>query len=123
MSKKEIITRFGVMRDLSDLEGGIEDTIKMLLDLKTVAESQGFTNISLYLDVDNYSYSGGRVFDSWYIMGNRLETDEEYDKRMKREERIKQDNKNAAQVKLNKERREYERLKKKFENTVTQGDF
>lgn len=49
------------------------------------------------------------------IRGERWETDKEYDKRLKQQERSKVQNEKDKIAKLENERKQYERLKKKFE--------
>lgn len=67
--------------------------------------------------VNCYEYYGGMDWD-YYITGYRLETDDEYNKRLEKNLKIKQASKDRAiKEKKAKEARdlaEYERLRKKF---------
>ena len=60
-----------------------------------------------------YGYEGG--FDL-LILYDRPETDKEYELRIKKEEKEKQDRKRKEVIKKEKELKELERLKKKYEN-------
>ena len=60
-----------------------------------------------------YGYEGG--FDL-LILYDRPETDEEYELRINKEEKEKQDRKLKEAIKKEKELKELERLKKKYEN-------
>lgn len=50
----------------------------------------------------------------WYIKGYRLETDKEYNKRMKDLEKASKFKKKMKEDKEERDKKEYERLKKKF---------
>ena len=83
MDKQVIRVPFGCTRDVCDLEGNLDNTLVLLSGIKAAAESQGYTNLSICFD----------HFESVYFMGDRLETDQEYARRVKREERMKQEEK------------------------------
>jgi len=94
------------------IEGPIEDVIKMLQDIKAEAEAKGFFDI--YVDIHTYIDCHCEEVDI-NIEGSRYETQEEVQKRLKKSLSAK---KSAARRKKNKEekeRKEYERLKAKFE--------
>ena len=82
-----------------DLEGDLKDTIMMLCRLL----SNGFSRIDY-----EYDYTDTK---KWVAYKYREETDEEYEKRIKKEEKEKQE-------KLESEKRLYEQLKKKFEKEM-----
>jgi len=68
------------------------------------------THVNLYLDTDQ-DYDFGQIV----IRGSRLETDKEYEKRIKAEESRFQKEKDRHKTQEEKDRATYERLKKKFE--------
>lgn len=89
--------------DLEEEMGPIGDFIKSLKAIKAKLESEGWTNLSL------------NVYHFWdscevQLLGDRPETDEEYNKRKKAE----QAKAKRREKKLEKERATYERLKEKF---------
>ena len=55
------------------------------------------------------------AFDIVAVYEERLENDEEYDARLKKEAKRKENEKKTEQKTLESERKEYERLKRKFE--------
>ncbi len=67
----------------------------------------------VYFDIQSYGYDGGKEL---YMYERRLETDKEYDKRLAEEKKVKAKAKDAKALKEAKERAEFMRLKKKFEN-------
>lgn len=56
-------------------------------------------------------YCYGEIQDGIYLTYKRVETDKEYEKRLEKEQKVKEKQKK----KEDSERRQYERLKKKFE--------
>ena len=85
----------------------IADTFTACLEKQKSGE---YTDLSVESDLyDN----------SWEIVGYRLETDAEYNKRQKQFERVREMNiKNKERTRIaneKRDRKEYERLKKKFE--------
>lgn len=89
----------------SYMDGSIEELIEVLIDRKKDAEEAGLKNISVELSID-YDYEDTEA--SVYLKGERLETDKEHESRIKFKEKCKR-------VAEEKERKEYERLKGKFE--------
>lgn len=67
-----------------------------------------------YIDKDYYGYDGGYDLQLYF---KRIETDKEYNKRLKDEERKKKKEQDAKLKKEEREKREFERLKKKFEGS------
>jgi hypothetical protein len=65
---------------------------------------------TLYFDVDTDNFEYGESFPVINLYGKRDETDEEYQKRLREEEGIKE-------RKKEKRRMEYEKLKKEFEES------
>jgi len=82
-----------------DLVGLIDSVIGRLQEVQKTAESMGFNNICL----DVFSYEGISV----EITGDRYETDVEIKKRLLKSKKIKQS-------KIDREYKEYNRLKAKF---------
>ena len=90
-----------------DLGGNIQDAIDILQDTKSEVLSQGYHNVLIFENYNRYE-----------IYGERFETDEEYQERLKKEKKQKAiKTRNDLIRKKNKDekdRKEYERLKKKF---------
>lgn len=73
------------------------------------AMQRGFSKMHLSISVyDGYA-------DSVEAVGERLETDKEYEKRLSIEKKQAEKTKKTKEAKLARERAQYERLKKKFE--------
>jgi hypothetical protein len=91
------------------VEGSFDEVIKRINELRTQHEGAGvFTNIRFeYVGVDYGPYS--ETTDKQYLglVGDRLETDEEFEKRVKLE-------REREVFVLERERQEFERLSKKF---------
>ena len=87
--------------------------INMLQSIKYLEDSGECTDISIEVSEESH-------YDrSWHLVGYRLETDAEYNKRKKAENKLAEaSNKrkiNEKKKKEENERKEYERLKNKFE--------
>ena len=99
-----------------NLDGSIEGAIKDLQKKKKELEDKGYFDINIECE-DYYDYGDSCARIS--MDANRLETDEEYDKRMERDKgRAAAAAKAAATRAKNKEAKEleiYEKLRKKFE--------
>ena len=110
--KKKILNRqtFGFSHNYYDLDGKMEDVIKKLNTYLLEAEAAGYSNIKM-------DWSSGYSSDdvSWSVVGDREETDKEYESRIQLEERWAKQRKKDKVSKEERERKEYERLKKKFE--------
>ena len=92
-----------------DFDGSIDKIISMLLVIKKENEANDWTNIRITWESDwdnNYYYN---------ILGDRLENDVEFNNRIRAEEKAKADKKEEAKKLAEKELKEYERLKAKFE--------
>lgn len=86
-------------------------------DLKETEEA-ALEEVKSYSYPPEYEFIGLRIIDGhrqghYYIEARYQETDEAYKKRLKKEKSFA---KELKQRELEKEREEYERLKKKFEN-------
>lgn len=85
---------------------------------KIKKEYPNFDEYFFHTEIDE-GYCGDIPILDCYFTGKRLETDEEYNKRLEKEEqKKKRDKENARKSKLKQEeieRKQYERLKKKFE--------
>lgn len=106
MTKKLVKIRLEDIKDI--FEGNIDEIVERLIKVKNSYESQGFTNLQAIVE-HSYDYYDIDLY------GERLETDAEYQKRLKIEARERDAKAYAKRKKEEKERREYERLKKKFE--------
>jgi len=104
-----------------ELEGTFVSVIKKLEKIRDDWTDKGYKNIRLEHDIE---YDYGDVQDNYiYMYGQRMETQEEADKREKaaakaRESR-KKSKKKAAARKLEEEKKTYLRLKKKFEGETS----
>lgn len=105
------------LRDL-DFEGSLDDTIIYLTGLKE--EYKNVENLCIEADdvISTGSYDS-EVGYKYFLRGTEEETDAEYDKRIKmlelQKEREKARKEGIKRNKENKDREEYERLRKKFE--------
>jgi hypothetical protein len=108
--KLEITERIDSL-SLCDIEGDLDDVVVKLLSYKS---KPGFNKIWIGTDKEcNYD---DHPYYNLVISGTRLETDEEFEKRKKL---IEREQKRLAAIKKSKEEkdlRDYERLKAKFEN-------
>lgn len=99
---------------LYDLEGSIESAIEYLQNI-WVNLSNGTNKINLSVETEYGYYDGDRDSQHFVVYTSRLETDEEYEKRMSldKKARIKK-----LQEKVTKEKAEYDtylKLKEKFD--------
>lgn len=78
-------------------DGNLDDLIEELVSIRNRYSLQGFSNLRLDADYD--------LIGLW---GDRLETDAQYEKRIKDEE-------NRKNKQLERERKKYEELGRKFE--------
>lgn len=88
----------------TDFTGTIDEICARLKDKEVLFKEKGFENISIEIQ---YDYSGD-YFEFW---GDRIETDKEYEARLKREQKAIE----RQEKKLAKEKEKYEKLKAKFE--------
>jgi hypothetical protein len=109
---KKVLTNqiYGNNHSYYYFEGDMTEIIHNLTKLYVEAQAAGFSNIRI-------SWSSGYSSDDieWCIRGDRIETDREYDARIKMEKRIAGQRKKDQLNREQQERKEYERLKKKFE--------
>ena len=99
--------------DDAEFEGSIDTIIDTLQSLKEDFKDKNYNY--LWLDKET-SYGYYNDMDvSYTLYGSRKETDKEYDARMAKNKKALNVVKINKQKKLEKERKEYERLKKKFE--------
>ena len=82
-----------------EFDNTVDDMIRSLQTYKERYESQGYTNLTI--EEDDNEYPNRSIYDS------RLETNKEYDRRIKKEQRERAKNR---RVKLEKEEREKEEL-------------
>lgn len=100
---REIITQ--TLRTLNDLEG-----MKVSELVRIVDENENYFNVRF--QGDYYGHDGAC---DWSIVGDRYEDDREYENRLEIIAQLAADKKKAKKTRLERERAEYERLKKKFE--------
>lgn len=98
-------------RTVQDTAFNLDDnsSIERILVAYDEASQRGFSKMRLNISV----YDG--YVDSVEVTGERLETDEEYERRLLYEKKQAAKIKKAKEAKLAYERTQYERLKKKFE--------
>lgn len=89
-------------------DGNIEEAIVALQEIKRISEEQGFTQIGLDLNNCESDY-----FDVT-IKGVRLETDKEFNKRLKQEKKDRERKKKLTEFNLEKEKEMLRRLKRKY---------
>lgn len=101
----------------SDLCGKIDDIINKFVSYKT--KNPNLTNIFVDTDYESDGYGDDDRYCYINITGTRLETDEEFNKRKeilkKASEKAKEQERLKKIAKEERERKEFERLKAKFE--------
>ena len=110
------------MRDRKEVTEVIDNHVSIhdIIDGKTPDEviqvmekyKQVWQGCKIKFAVEYYGYDGGLKFQ---LLETRLETDQEYTRRMKVEEKQAQKEQAARAKKEQQELKEYQRLKKKFE--------
>jgi hypothetical protein len=90
-------------------DDGIDNLINSLQTAKEVEKSGEWTDLL----VDWYSDDDYQTAE-WHIKGYRLETDKEYNQRMKDLEKVAKFKKKMKEDREERDKKEYERLKKKF---------
>ena len=111
MSEKIRVNKHICNFSISDLDGLIEASIQFLKNVRDEAENKGFDTISI--DVNN---DGDDVYCS--VSGFRLETDKEFDTRVRREAKVQaQESTKRARLELQ-ERQQLTRLLLKYGNEV-----
>lgn len=114
MTKRILISqKYGIARSYHALSGEMESVIRNMMTMLNDAKSAGYSNIKISW---NEGYSSDDI--EWCIFGDRLETDQEYNKRIAAEKRLAKSKKDEKLLEEQKERKEYERLKKKFEDKI-----
>lgn len=93
---------------IDSINGSLNEIIKFLMERKSFYTSLGYKNIEIQ---SSYSEMYGVEFQFY---GDRPETDEEMNNRIKFEERKKKKSEKVKQSKLDRDKKEFERLKKKF---------
>lgn len=89
-------------------DGSIDRSISTLQEIKRKSEEQGFTQIGLNLNNSESDYFNVN------IRGSRLETDKEFEGRLKQEKRVRDKNKKQKELMLEKEKEMLRRLKRKY---------
>ena len=100
-----------------ELEGDLNKTIENLTNMSKTYP--GYHRFELEQDYDDYDY-GYNVIVLW---GYRWETDKELASRLEKAKKRKERDAQKKAQKLDKEREEYERLKKKFESPKPFGNY
>jgi hypothetical protein len=90
-------------------DDGIDNLINSLQAAKEAEKSGEWTGLL----VSWYSYDDYTSVE-WHIKGYRLETDKEYNQRMKDLEKVAKFKKKMKEDREERDKKEYERLKKKF---------
>ena len=96
------------------IEDNSIESLRYLCENAIAAENSGEWH-GLHIDKEwSFGYDEYRDCEI-VIRGQRWETDKEYDKRLKQQKRLKERSEKDKIEKLENERKEYQRLKKKFE--------
>lgn len=93
------------------IEDNSIESLKYLCENAVAAENSGEWH-GLHIEKE---WSSCNTYCEIVIKGQRWETDKEYDKRLKQQKRLKEQSEKDKIAKLENERKQYERLKKKFE--------
>ena len=97
------------------LEGPIDEALKSLINAKAQWEQLGYTDIVIETESDyDYGSSGCGDYYETVVYGKLLETDKEFEKRCKLEDKAEEAKKYLKKVSQSEERLLYERLKKKY---------
>jgi hypothetical protein len=112
-NQPKLVTVMLATFDSDDFGGPIEQVINMLRE-----HEEKFSNhLNIRIDVEyDCSWQGGITNIEYMLYGDRLETDAELAKRLKKEEKEGQKKKEAQQKIEERERKQYEKLKKKYSN-------
>jgi hypothetical protein len=107
--RKEVTVTIESCVSLCDILDGLtpDGVIRKMEEFKEVYQDR-----KIKFDVQYYGHDGGVEI---VLQETRLETDKEYDRRIKAEQKEEERLKAAMAKTDEKERKEYERLKKKFE--------
>lgn len=97
---------------ISDFEGQLDEIIDHFDKLRG-AFTKKYSNLRFVLEFEQYF--DGSTDDLLVFYGDRLETDREFEKRVKESQKAKQKKKDRQVKKESKERALYGRLKKKYE--------
>jgi hypothetical protein len=101
---RELIRCFGAY----DLDGMSMD------ELSEWAQSQKSEKYScVYINVESYGHDGGVDFS---LMGERMESDAEYEKRVEAHRKDRAEEKRRKEAKKDREYKEFLRLREKFED-------
>lgn len=88
---------------------GLDNLINSLQAAKEAEKSGEWSELSVDWNSDDDYQTA-----NWYIKGYRLETDKEYNQRMKDLEKVAKFKKKMKEDREERDKKEYERLKKKF---------
>jgi len=95
-----------------EMENSIDSIMEQLTSLKKELTDKGFTNLTLDRKYgSHYDYDGYDIV----VMGDRLETDEEFQSRLDFLKKVKENNKKSAKDKKDAEYKTFLKLQKKFE--------
>jgi len=94
------------------LQGNLDDVISRLQSAKLKAEEMGYESVKMLIEVE---WTPNSNFSVVTLIGQRPETSKEKSRRLKKESNVREQNKKVKSLKDAKERKEYERLKKKFD--------
>lgn len=110
MKQKVLGETIGHTQGYMDLGGPVDQVLEKITDLVSKATDRGYSNIKI---VWTEGYSSDDV--EWFLQGDRLETDSEYNRRVDNERKQAEQKKKDRLDKHQNELKEYQRLKKKFE--------
>lgn len=112
--KKEILEEISLSIDLLDLlKGSLEEVSRKILNIKNVIKIQhphAYKTYKKFSMKFEYDYDGGHMT----LFGVRMETNEELEQRIKKEERIKEAELKDEENKIKKDLKLYKELQKKY---------
>ena len=112
-NKKEIEVKIdGSYLDRYSFEGNINKLINKLVEIRQDATNQGYEDIRIVLE--HHSWSDD---DDYGIYGTRLETDLEFNKRIRTEKKKRESNLKRKLTLKEKRRKKYVQLKKEFDGS------
>ena len=112
--KKIFITEKYDEISLGSLEGSIESAIEYLKNI-WVNLSNGTNKINLSVETEYGYYDGDRDSQHFVVYTSRLETDEEYEKRMRLNKKVRASKKKEKEEQEKAEYNRYLELKEKYD--------
>jgi len=109
MAKKRIEVRIEIIEMDEYLCGKIGNVLDNLIEVRDKYQKEGYSDLEIV-----HEWAGLDCTMDCYLYGTRMETDKEYNRRMKKENKEREDKKINAAVKKGKEMDEMQKLLKKY---------